>query len=379
MKILFVATVSSHIGQFHMPFIRKLKEYGNTVDVAFKDNSSEKVGLDFTGIDNVYEIPFARSPYSLNNLKAYKQLKKLLKENDYDAVHCHTPMGAVVTRLAAKSLRKKGLKVIYTAHGFHFYKGASKFNWMTFYNVEKALAKHTDCLITINQEDYALAKKDFDIDKILYVPGVGVDLSEFAPKTNKLKKELRKEYGYDENAFIMIYPADLSVRKNQPMLFEAVEIVSKKYNNIKLLLPGVQPLLEEHKAICEQKNISDNVEFMGYRRDIYKLDALADISVSSSRQEGLPINLIEAMALGNPIIATDVRGNNDLVQDGKNGYLIELNDSQAMADKIIELIENPSKLDELGEASLKMVDRYSVSSVLDEMVDIYKSLDLIKE
>lgn len=378
MKVLFVATVRSHVGQFHMPFIKRLKELGFTVDAAYRDNSADKQGLDTSAIDNVFEVPFSRSPYSADNIKAYKVLKKILEENDYDAVHCHTPMGAVVTRLAAKSLRKKGLKVIYTAHGFHFYNGASKFNWLAFYNVEKYLAKFTDCLITINQEDYNLAKADFTATKkILYVPGVGVDLSEFAPKTNEQKLALRKEYGYDENAFIMIYPADFCERKNQMMLLKALQIAKQKHDNVKLLLPGLQTYMEECKQFVKDNDLTDNVEFMGYRRDIYKLDALADISVSSSRQEGLPINLIEAMALGNPIIASDVRGNNDLVVDGKNGYLIELNDSQTMADRIIELIENPSKIDELGAESLKLVGQYGVDAVLDNMVEVYKSLELI--
>lgn len=377
MKVLFVATVRSHIGQFHMPFIKRLKELGCTVDAAYRDNSADKPGLDTSAIDHVYEVPFSRSPYSLDNVKAYKILKKILKNNDYDAVHCHTPMGAVVTRLAARPLRKKGLKVIYTAHGFHFYKGASSFNWKFFYPVEKYLSKYTDCLITINQEDYNLAKTEFSARKTFYVSGVGVDLSEFTPKTNEQKLELRKGYGYDEKAFIMIYPADFCERKNQMMLLRALKIVIEKHKNVKLLLPGLQTYVAECEQFCKDNGLTENVELMGYRRDIYKLDALSDISVSSSRQEGLPINLIEAMALGNPIIATDVRGNNDLVQDGKNGYLIALNDSRAMADRIIELIENPSKIDELGEESLKLVGHYAVDCVLDDMVEIYKSLDLI--
>lgn len=125
MKILFVATVRSHIGQFHMPFIRELKARGVEVHAAFKDNSADKPGLDLSAIDKTFEVPFERQPLRPNNIKAYRELKKIIDGNGYDAVHCHTPMGAVITRLAAKSARKKGTKVIYTAHGFHFFKGAS--------------------------------------------------------------------------------------------------------------------------------------------------------------------------------------------------------------------------------------------------------------
>ena len=140
MKVLFVATVRSHIGQFHMPFIRELKAHGAQVDAAFKDNSADKPGLNLSAIDKTFEVPFERQPLRPDNIKAYKTLKKVIDSNNYDAIHCHTPMGAVIARLAAKGARKKGTKVIYTAHGFHFFKGAPLKNWLFFYPVEKYLS-----------------------------------------------------------------------------------------------------------------------------------------------------------------------------------------------------------------------------------------------
>ena len=378
MKVLFVATVRSHVGQFHMPFIKALKALGNTVDAAYRDNSADKQGLDTSALDTVYEVPFSRSPYSFDNVKAYKVLRRILKENDYDAVHCHTPMGAVVTRLAAKSVGKKNMKVIYTAHGFHFYNGASRFNWLVFFSIEKYLAKYTDCLITINEEDYRLAlNKQFPAGQIVKVAGVGVDLSEFHPKTPEEKQSLREEYGFDRDAFIMIYPADFCERKNQLMLLRALEIVVRDHKNVKLLMPGLQKYIEPAETFCRENDLLPYVEFMGYRRDIFKLDALADISVSSSRQEGLPINIIEAMALGNPVVASDVRGNNDLVQDGVNGYLVPLNDSELMAKRINDFILNPALTEEFGKNSLEMVQPYSTEAVVAEMLRIYQSLDLL--
>ena len=219
MKVLFVATVRSHVGQFHMPFIAKLKELGCTVDAAYRDNSDVKQGLDTSIIDNEYNLPFTRTPYSFGNVKALFGLKKIIDNGNYDAVHCHTPMGAVVTRLASIKARKKGLKVIYTAHGFHFYNGASKKNWLIYYNVEKYLSKYTDCLITINSEDFEIAKRDFTrAGEIIYVDGVGVELNQFKPKTEEEKSELRKKYGYSDDDFLMIYPADFCFRKNQTVL-----------------------------------------------------------------------------------------------------------------------------------------------------------------
>jgi glycosyltransferase EpsD len=378
MKILFVATVRSHIGQFHMPFIRELKARGVEVHAAFKDNSADKPGLDLSAIDKTFEVPFERQPLRPNNIKAYRELKKIIDGNGYDAVHCHTPMGAVITRLAAKSARKKGTKVIYTAHGFHFFKGASIKNWMLFYPVEKYLSKYTDCLITINSEDCELAhKKKFRAGKIYKVHGVGVELDKFKAVDADEKARLRAEYGYDGDTFIMIYPADLSVRKNQPMLFDALQKIAEKNKNVKLLLPGQPIRLEEYKRMISERGIADNVEFLGYRRDINNLVGLSDLSVASSFQEGLPINIIEAMAMGNAIVATDVRGNNDAVEDGVNGYLVPVGDSDLMAEKILELMNDREKLRTFGENGLDMVKDFSTENVNREMLTIYGNLGLV--
>lgn len=379
MKILFVATVRSHIGQFHIPFIKKLKELGFTVDAAYHDNSDEKPGLDTSVIDNVFEVPFTRSPYSFGNIKAYFILKRILKNGNYDAVHCHTPMGAVITRLAAKGLRKKGLKVIYTAHGFHFYSGASKKNWLLYFNVEKFLSKYTDCLITINQEDYDIARSNFFFTKkIVKVNGVGVDLKNFSPKSPEERSLLRSKYGYTDDDFLIIYPADFCYRKNHLMLLEAIKSVVKVHNNVKLLLPGLQTENAECVAFCKENRITEYVEFLDYRRDINDFAGMCDLSVSTSRQEGLPINLIEAMALGNPVVATNVRGNNDVVRDGITGYLVELNDSSSMAARIIELIENKNTFYEFSENSVSIVKEYGIEPVINEMVNIYTELGLIE-
>ena len=377
MKILFVATVRSHIGQFHMPFIRELKARVE-VHAAFKDNSADKPGLDLSAIDKTFEVPFERQPLRPNNIKAYRELKKIIDGNGYDAVHCHTPMGAVIARLAAKSARKKGTKVIYTAHGFHFFKGASIKNWMLFYPVEKYLSKYTDCLITINSEDCELAhKKKFRAGKIYKVHGVGVELDKFKAVDADEKARLRAEYGYDGDTFIMIYPADLSVRKNQPMLFDALQKIAEKNKNVKLLLPGQPIRLEEYKRMISERGIADNVEFLGYRRDINNLVGLSDLSVASSFQEGLPINIIEAMAMGNAIVATDVRGNNDAVEDGVNGYLVPVGDSDLMAEKILELMNDREKLRTFGENGLDMVKDFSTENVNREMLTIYGNLGLV--
>ncbi|MCM1286181.1 MAG: glycosyltransferase family 4 protein [Acetobacter sp.] len=378
MKILFVATVRSHIGQFHMPFIEELKKHGCEVHGAYKDNSADKKGLDLSALDKVFEVPFSRSPYSTSNIKAYKVLKKIIDENDYDVIHCHTPMGAVVARLASKNARKRGTKVIYTAHGFHFYNGASKKNWLMFYPVEKYLSKYTDCLITINQEDYDLAvNNNFNTEKIYHVNGVGVDIEKFHSADKDEKTELRKEYNFKSDDFLMIYPADFCQRKNQNMLFDTLKILLDKHSNFHLLLPGLDELAQPYIDYAKQLGVYDNVHVLGYRRDIDKLVAMSDVSISSSRQEGLPINLIEAMAIGNAIVATDVRGNNDLVKDGENGFLVKLNDSSAMADAILKLYESTELMNKFQLKNKEMVEKYSVNNVISHMIEIYKELNIL--
>ncbi len=373
MKILYVSNVRSHIGQFHTSFINLLKENGHTIDVSCFDNSADKDGFDFKSINKFHFIPLQRSPYKKENIKAIKQLKELIIKEKYDIIHCHTPMGAVAARVAAKQA-KSNAKVLYTAHGFHFFKGAPTKNWMFFYPVEKLLAHYTDKLITINQEDYDLAvTKKFKVkDGVVKVNGVGVDLSKFSVATPQAKAELRKEYGFADDEFILIYPADYSYRKNHEMLFEAVYKLKEQIPTIRVLMPGQQQKLAEYTEMVKQLGIEKHIDMLGYRRDIPKLITLSDVSVSTSRQEGLPVNLIEALAIGKPIVATDVRGNGDLVENGVNGYKIELNNSDQMAEKLLKIYKDKEIAQEMGKNAVEMSKKYSIQKVNESLVDIYK-------
>ena len=372
MKILFVSNVRSHIGQFHTNYINYLKENGHTIEVSCYDNSADKDGFDFKSISKFHFIPIQRSPFKPQNFKAISQLKEIVKKGEYDIIHCHTPMGAVSARIAAK-LAKSDAKVIYTAHGFHFFKGAPALNWICYYPIEKLLAHWTDTLITINSEDYKRAQnKKFKVrDEIVKVNGVGVDLSKFTVTTPEKKQQLRKEYGISDDAFVLIYPGDLVPNKNQAMIFRAISILKDKIPNIKLLLPGQPKFIDQYKAMVKELGVEDNVEFMGYRRDIPQLVALSDISVSASRREGLPVNLIEALAIGNPIVATDARGNSDVVEDGINGFIIEQDNHQQMADKIYQIYSDKELYNKFSEASVQLSNKYSVANVNKSLAQIY--------
>lgn len=365
-KVLFSATVDAHILAFHIPFLKYFKEQGYEVHVA--TNGTEEIPY----CDKKIIIPFERSPFKINNLKAIKELRKVIQKEHYDIIHTHTPMGSVVTRLAAKKARRNGTRVIYTAHGFHFFKGAPLLNWCLFYPVEKYLSKYTDTLILINQEDYQRAKKKFRKCKdIKYVPGVGIDEEKFDfQMSEKEKLELRKSLGLKKDDFVLIYPAELNKNKNQILLIEAMEQLVKKYPNIKLLLPGKDSYHGYYQKIVAEKNLCDHIFFLGFRKDIPELLKISDLAVASSLREGLPVNIMEAMHVGLPVIATNCRGQRDLVEDEKTGYLVGYN-GEEFASKIIDLYHDQKKYKRFSNFAYDQSNSYMLSDILDRMSKIY--------
>ena len=366
-KVLFSATVDSHILHFHVPYLKLFKEKGYEVHVA--TNGNEKIPY----CDKKHIISFERSPYKLNNLKAIKQLKKIIDEENFEIIHTHTPMGSVVTRLASIKARKKGTRVIYTAHGFHFYKGAPKLNWLLFYPVEKILSRYTDCLITINKEDYELAKNKFKKCKqIEYVPGVGIDEEKFNFKmTQKEKNDLRKSLGLKKDDFVLIYPAELSERKRQEWLINSLNNLMNKHNNIHLLLPGKDSLNGKLEKLIENLKLENQVHLLGYRKDISKLLYISDIAVSSARQEGLPVNIMEAMYVGLPIVASNCRGNRDLVKNSKNGYLINLEDNKNFSKKVEKLYKDKKQYKGFKKYNENEIKQYKLENIVMIMEKIY--------
>ena len=367
-KVLFTATVDSHILQFHLPFLKLFKEKGYEVHVA--TNGNEKIPY----CDIKHIVSFERTPLKLNNLKAVKQLRKIINKEEFDIIHTHTPMGSVVTRLAAvKARRKYHTRVIYTAHGLHFFKGAPLKNWLMFYPIEKYLSKYTDTLILINQEDYNLCKRKFKKCKdIQYVPGVGIDEEKFNFKmSRKEKKELRESLGIKENNFVIIYPAELNWNKNQLMIIKVIEKLSKKYNNLKVLLPGVDSYNGYYQKIVKEKGIEDSIKFLGYRKDIPKLLKIADLAVATSHREGLPLNVMEAMYVGLPIIATDCRGQRDLIKEHVNGYLVGINDQDKFYECIEKIYLSKNENSKFGEESQYVIKEYLLDKILDKLKNIY--------
>lgn len=343
-KALVLASVASVIQQFNLNNIKLLQDLGYEVEVACNmksgNNCSDEKIIEMQKLfdeNNIkyYHIDFPRNPISTTLIKANKQLKDILK-NQYDLVHCHTPVGGLLTRINTKKYRKLGTRVIYTAHGFHFFKGAPIKNWMFYYPIEKYLAKFTDDLITINKEDYLISKTKFKAKHIHYIPGVGVDKSKF--DFNMLddeKNELREELGLKHDDKVLIYVGELSKRKNQMMIIKSLNELLKDDKNYKLLLVGKDGLNGLLQKYIVNNNLDKNILFLGYRTDIPSLFKISDLVISTSLQEGLPVNLLEAQMSSKKIIATNCRGNRDCVS---NSSLVEINDIDTLSKKIKEFI-----------------------------------------
>lgn len=368
-KVLFVATVTKHINSFHIPYLKWFKEEGYEVHVA--SNGNEPIEY----CDKHYNLPFERFPLRKNNIKTYRELKKIINENKYEIIHCHTPVGGVLTRLAAKKARKKGTRVIYTAHGFHFYKGAPLLNWLIYYPIEKWLSKYTDCLITINKEDYELAKKKFrKCKQIELVHGVGLDTTKFDIEiSNQALETLKDEISIKKDNIVLTYIAELNKNKNQQLLIKTIEqIVKEGDTRYILLLVGDGKLKERYQKYVKKHKLENNIKILGKRNDIAKILKITDIYVASSLREGLPVNILEAMYMGLPIVATDNRGHRELIKNKKNGYIIDSEQKKKdFCEKIIELSHNKKIYNKFKEENKKIVKEFSLEEVTKEIRKIY--------
>ena len=369
-KVLLTATVQSHICQFHKPLVEVLHNHGCEVHVAARDNLAEKNGLKLDFVERVYNIPFSRSPKSTDNFKAYKELKKIIDRENYDVIHCNTPMGGIVTRLAAKKARESGAKVFYTAHGFHFYKGASKKNWLVFYPIEKHFAKYTDNLITINREDYKLAADKFKTN-VEYIHGVGVNEERYYPVSNTEKLAIREELGFTPSQKILLCVGELLPNKNQKMAVNMMAKLVKDFPDAVLLIAGNGPEKDNLENQIAEYNLQDNVKMLGYCTCLEKYQRIADISVSCSKREGLPLNIVEAMLTKNPVVATVNRGHCELITDGQNGYIVAVDDIDAMYERIRDLLLDANKCEKIGNNARNFALQYGFNSVKKELTDIY--------
>ncbi len=374
-KVLFVATVvKTHMMQFHIPYLKMFQEMGWETAVAAQNDYENPADCQIPYCDTYFDIPFERTPWKWKNFTAYRMLKKVINEGNYDIIHCHTPVGAMIARLAAVQARKKGTKVIYTAHGFHFFDGAPLLNWLLFYPAEWILAPLTDVLITINKEDYDRARKKIHTKRIEYVPGVGIDTDRFrCVQVDNAEK--RRELGYSDKDFLILTVAEMTPNKNHITVLKALSLLkgTKEFENIHYLICGRGIMKESLMDSAELLEIDDHVNFLGYRTDAPQLYRCSDMFAFVSFREGLSVALMEAMSCGLSIMCTRIRGNTDLIDDGNSGIFTE-NNPQAVADNILRLYRDPAFRAELGRNASEKVKIFDEENVLKQVKAIYLSL-----
>lgn len=370
MKVLLTATVQSHICQFHRPLEQMLHAHGCELHVAAADNLEEKNGLKLDFADRIYPVRFSRKPLSLDNAAAFLQLRRILKSGAYDVVHCNTPAAGVITRMAWLSLRNRNGKLYYTAHGFHFYRGAPVINWLLYYPVEKLLAAWTDKVITVNREDYRLAKKRFSTETVM-ICGVGVDEKRFYPLSEVERKQLRQRMGYRQEQQLILCAGELVSNKNQEMAVRMMLRLKNSCPQAILLLAGNGPKKNFLMKQVHAYQLEDRVQFLGYRTDIERYQQIADLSVSCSRREGLPLNVVEAMMTGHPVIAARNRGHQELIRPGINGWLVDQEDDLAMALYAYRYLKHPELAAKMGRQTRASVGAYSCEQVKKQLEKIF--------
>lgn len=370
MKILYVTTIGSTM-VFFRELVKDLIDQGHTVDIACNDALAPVPDCYRDWPCRIFHHDCARTPFSLGNLKALKQIRKLVQEEKYDIVHCHTPVASFCTRLACIGLRKKGIKVVYTAHGFHFYTGAPLKNWLLYYTAEKLCAGMTDLLITINHEDYHRAKEKLKVGAVKYVPGVGVNTQRFA-KTAVDRAAKRQELGVPEDAFLLIAVGELNDNKNHQLLLRAMAELN--YPDMHCIIAGEGALLQQHEALARDLGIGDSVHLLGQRDDVAQLYKIADLFCFPSIREGLPVSTMEAMAAGLPLVAARNRGTVELVEEGVNGFLCPHDDVHQFADRIARLYQDTELRNQMAIQSGQKAKAYDVQMIVAQMEEIYASL-----
>lgn len=369
-KILLVATVQSHIAQFHRPLAEVLHAHGYEVHVAARNNLAEKNGLQLDFVEKFFDVRFSRSPKSKDNITAFNQLRVIVDSGNYEVVHCNTPMGGMIARLATRAARKKGTKLLYTAHGFHFYDGAPKKNWMIFYPIEKFFSRMTDVLITITHEDYKVASEAFHC-KVAYMHGVGVSGERYKPVNFEEKLALREKMGYPKNAKILLCIGELNDNKNQVMAIRMMHKVAAKYPEAILLLAGNGPKQKFLEQFIKQEGLERNVKMIGYVTNLQDYQHIIDVQVSCSLREGLPLNIVESMLSGNPVVAGLNRGHRELIQNGINGYIVEPNDYESMGARVLNLLDNDDLRKQIVQNAIIFAQDFTFTSVKKELEEIY--------
>ena len=371
-KRILITSTDLMMIQFLVPHVQNLAEHGYEVEIACSEVGGrmkevrEKLKSHTKAI---HTVRLVRSPASLTNLKGYRDMKKVINTGKYDIIWTNEPVMGVVARLAARTARKNGTKVLYMVHGFHFYKGAPAVNWMVYYPVEKVMASKADVIATVNQEDYHRAKS-LNVKRVEYIHGIGINTERLAQRENR--SNIRQELQLSEEDFIVLSVGELNTNKNQKVIIKAISEINDK--RIHYLLCGKGDQLKHLQDLAVDLKIEDNVHFLGYRRDVVDICSQANVFVMSSHREGLPVASLEAMYCGLPLVTSDIRGLVDVMEEGKSGYLCKPDDDKAFARAIKKIKEHPEMRSRMAERNRKAVMPFCVDNTMQEILNLINDL-----
>lgn len=352
-KALIIATVGGFLSKFETNDVRLLRELG--YEIHYASNFQNHI-YDFDEQELIesgcvlHHVNMQKNPFRIISLiRSIRDVKKVIQQENIELIHCHTPVGGVVGRMASRSCKRKPY-VIYTAHGFHFYKGAPLLNWLLYYPVEYMLSKYTDCLITINREDYEFSKR-FRSKKKVLIPGVGIDVFKFQAGS---EKRTRMEQG-----FHLVSVGELNANKNHKTVIEALAVL--KDIDIYYDIYGKGPEESNLKKLIAEKGLEQQVRVCGYHSCVEEVLQQAHCFVFPSRREGLGMAALEAMACGVPVIAADNRGTREYMEDGVNGIVCHWQNVSQFAKAIQRLKEDDNLRNELGRNAQITVRKFTIS------------------
>jgi len=375
-KLLFVATVSVTLRSFLLPYARYFRSLGWRVDGAADGVSGCPSCA--AAFDAVHEVPFSRNPLAVPSLvTAARRLRLLAEAEKYDLVHVHTPVAAFVTRLALRRLRSRGLRVVYTAHGFHFFEGGPPLRNALFLALEKLAGSWTDRLVVINGEDETAARRHRLVppERLRLFPGVGVDTAAFARESvsPECVAAVRKEMRLPEEAPFFLMVAEFNPGKRHRDLLRAFAGLPPRAPAPHLVCAGEGALLEETKRLAAEFGVAERVRFPGYRRDVKVLLKGAAALVLPSEREGLPVSVLEALAMETPVIGADARGIRDLLRDGC-GLLVPVGDVRALCDALCQVLARPEEARARAERGRRRAREMDISRLLALSEELYREL-----
>lgn len=377
-KILYITTISGFLPQFEKNDVKIMQEMGYEVHYASNFHNPvytfDKEELKAQGII-LHQIDIAKSPLKIRgNCKAIKQIKQIIDGEQINLIHCHNPMGGVAGRVASHFCEKKTY-VIYTAHGLHFYKGASLVNWLIFYPVEKFLARWTDAIVTINKEDYHRVKSKFHLKPkgfVTQIHGVGVDMKRFQPRPDMMKRK-RMELGIPKEAFHIVTAAELNGNKNQKVIIEA--IAQLQHKDIYYTICGKGPNEEGLSQLIAEKHLEKQIKLLGFRTDMEEILQTADIFAFPSIREGLGIAAVEALACGVPLVVSDNRGSREYAENDVNSLVCKANDIESFKKAIGRLYSNLKYRKRLANHCRTSVEKFDTEKTMEIMQNVYKKAD----